>query len=259
MAMLLLLACSATYRLGQDALDGPAEVNSVLEPTSLDAHSFGPFGNAKAFAVECQYPLRTTVASLFLASSPAAIARCVVSVVVLALDLVGLRRAFAHVVQKRLKGCSPSSADRYTAASVPWIANVAGRLTAANHRSPTLVRDRFCHSMRCTSLNSGITSEASATAFCAFLQAVPICKCFTSALTHALPNKQSVVVSASERHDCQPAELLADSNLTCVISERPLRAFGRINNWLDILRHDFLPLVNGSIELLYPLTARESI
>ena len=243
----------------QDPPDRPPEIDPVLNLPERHPAFFCPSRDTLRCPVKREYSIGSSIPRLFRTGRPPTILRGVVALVVNSFKLVGFRRTFSHVLQEPLKRLSPTNTNRDATASVPWIANVAGRLASANHRSPALVRDRFCHSVRCTSLDSGSTSETSATAFCAFLQAVPICKCFTSALTNALPNKQSVFVSPSERHDCQPTELLADGNLACVISEWPLRAFGRINNWLDILRHDFLPLVGGSLSLLYQLAAQESI
>jgi hypothetical protein len=259
MASLLLLFSAAADGFSQDAFNWPAQVDPILEASTFGSKSIGPLGYTETFSAKCQNRLKPPIASLFFACCPPAVGRLIVSVVVDSFDLVVSGRSLPHIFQERLKRVSPFSAYRNAPIAVARVSNVAWGFASPDHRPPTRVGGRFGHAVGLAAFGCDFTSNTSTAAFCSFFQTVPICKCFTSTLTSTLPNKQSAFVSSGERHDCQPAELLANSNLTCVISERPLRAFGWINNWLDILRHDFFQLVNNSMFLLYQSPFQESI
>ncbi len=206
MAILLCFACIATYGLGQDAFDRPAKVDSILESSSMDTHSFGPLGNAKAFAVECQYRLRATVAGLFLACRPAAIVRRVVAVVIAAVDLVRLRRAFSHVVQKRLKRFTPTIAYRNASTAVARVADVARRFASPNHRTPTLVCRRFVHAVGSATLGCDFAMKAATALFGPSPQNRAVGSTFRAAITPAMPDQQLSASTPSKPGDHQTAK-----------------------------------------------------
>jgi hypothetical protein len=79
--------------------------------------------------------MSTTIRSLLLRSSPSAIARLVVAVVVYAIDAEALR-PLAHVSKKREEVVLPAITNPYAAAAVPGVPHIGA---SSQHSAPNLV------------------------------------------------------------------------------------------------------------------------
>ncbi len=209
MATLLFTAIIATYGLCQNTLDGPARVDSVLEVPSRDPHTFGPFRNTKAFSVECQHRLRTTVPGLFFASCPTAILLFVIPVIVDSVELKQLRRTFSHVVQECLKRGTPTGTHRNATTAIARVADIARCFASSDHRSPAFVCWGLSHPVGLAAFGRDFTPKASAASFYPAREAVTIGRAFCPAVTQTVPDKQISSTTASKSSDDQSGETLA--------------------------------------------------
>ncbi len=209
MATLLFTAIIATYGLCQNTLDGPAEIDSVLKPTSLDTHPLSPLGNTETFAIECQYHCRSTIASLFFARCPTAIVLFVIPAVVDSVELIRLGRSFAHVVQECLKRVTPTGAYRNASTAVARVTDIARRFASSDHRPPARVCRRSVHPVGLATLGRDFACKATATPLRSSLQDVSVGRAFRSAITLAIPDQQVSSPTPSETVDYQSAETSA--------------------------------------------------
>lgn len=91
---------------------------------------------------------RVAVARLLFACCPAAVQRCVRSVVVNAVEAVLRRWSFPHVGQKPCEVIEPFVAHGYSAPAVPFVSRLGAFIATAFHLLPDFVLRRLAPAMR---------------------------------------------------------------------------------------------------------------
>jgi hypothetical protein len=98
-----------------------------------------PFSYALYFAVVLNKVIHTFISRLLLRSSPSAIRRLVISIVVYPVDAVLIRRARTHVLIKRLERRTPTLANLNSATTIMTIAGITNGTTSTLHPLPNSV------------------------------------------------------------------------------------------------------------------------
>lgn len=102
----------------QCVLGGPSILQSGANSSAIDAKVKAPFRQRFSMSVNFNHPAVASIARLFTFRRPAAIARTVRSIVVVALDRVEACWSAAHVGQESVKIVEPLLADRDSATAV---------------------------------------------------------------------------------------------------------------------------------------------
>lgn len=121
------------------SLVGPPATESPVNSIVVDASYLRPLAHTFGLAIQCECSIRCAVAHLLSVRCPSAVARLVVSVVILAVNRVFRRGAWTHVFQKRIKRSSPSWANRNSSSAVIRKCVVAMVFAAVNHSAPHAV------------------------------------------------------------------------------------------------------------------------
>lgn len=106
-------------------------------------------------------PAIASIGGLSFESSPLAVLRAVVAVIIKAVKSHAIQ-TLAHVSHKVDKAATfawiPTIADRYTSASVTWIGGITGISTAPKHSDPTLISGSARHTVRGNAIDIGLLS-----------------------------------------------------------------------------------------------------
>jgi hypothetical protein len=244
-------------RLGQDAINGPPEADSILDETAVDPKSVCPFRHTERFVVVGQKRLAPAIARLLLSCRPSAVVRLVVAVVVDAFDLVFFGRSLPHVGKECLERL-PAVAHPDASALVVPVSRSTKCLASVEHRPPGFVCRGPMHPVCLAAAGRCFTIETTATAFCAEAQVTPVCKRGAAAIAVASPHKQFTDIPPREFPDDEAKESLPCDIRRVLVKLGRVRWLGGVNGCLNVLRHG--DLLEGKLpQLIYHDAQRESI
>lgn len=112
-----------------------------------------PFCNGHGEAMCCIPHISSPVVALLLLSSPPAIRRLIVPVVINSIDAIPRTRPWPHVSQKRLERVPPSLANANTSPTVQRVSFIRECIASGIHPNPRPILWRSGHPVTCTRLN----------------------------------------------------------------------------------------------------------
>jgi hypothetical protein len=130
---------TVSHRFGQDTLDRPTKSQATMNGCIVNTQSGGPLIDRQSFTVECQAMVHPAIVHLLKLSSPAAVARLVVAIIVDAIKGVLLAGPRPHVIVEVLERVSPAATDLNTPPAVVGIRFVPWRRASLNHSRPCLI------------------------------------------------------------------------------------------------------------------------
>lgn len=108
-------------RLGQDAIDRPAALESRAQGLLWHTYFFGPIRDDQVSTLKLKSPVSPSISSLLKGCLPATIIRLIMSVIVFAANRVLARWHRPHIFQKLSKGFAPSIAHADSTRSVVFV------------------------------------------------------------------------------------------------------------------------------------------
>lgn len=187
-------------------LNGPSSVEPALNCGSAQADKSGPFCDGPSLAATRKMSRVSLVPSLLLFGGPAAIARLVISVGVVALNRVLRARLGAHVREEVLERIDPAIANLYPAAAVVLVPRPLRVQTPSFDVRPAGPFWSEAPAMGARVRANNLVSQAPATMRLA-AQAVGNDNCFVAAIASASP--KDTPAFSKKTNGCETAELLA--------------------------------------------------
>ena len=125
------------HRFGQGAFNGPTTLYSISECPTSNNRMFRPLGNAHGLAIMGDEVVGSHVTRLLFTSSPTAVLRRVIAVVINSIKCHAFWRV-AHISYKVIESV-PATAYANSSAAIAAVTGFRGVIATLKHRSPYLV------------------------------------------------------------------------------------------------------------------------